>query len=226
MRSMQSIGLVVLTILCFLAALVVPKARADEWDKKTTLTFNEPVQVPGTTLPAGTYVFKLADSEGDRTIVEIFNADQTKLITTILAIPDYRMNTPSKTIVSFDERPSGQPEALRAWFYPGDNFGVQFVYPKQRATELAQANQQPVLSTREEMTDTPSMKSATVEPVAPPPVQEADNSQPPSVVTTAVEVAQPEELPKTASPIFSIGLGGILLLAAAFGLRRFSLGCR
>ena len=115
MRSMQSNGLVVLTILCLLAALVVPKARADEWDKKTTLTFNEPVQVPGATLPAGTYVFKLADSQSDRTIVQIFNADETKLITTILAIPDYRMKTPSKTIISFNERPSGQPEALRAW---------------------------------------------------------------------------------------------------------------
>src|SRR5246500_532324 len=93
---------------------------------------------------------------------------------TIMAIPDYRMQAPDKTIISFNERPSGQPEALKAWFYPGDNYGVEFVYPKQRATELAQANQQPVLSTREEMTDTPSMKSATVEPVAPPTVRVAD----------------------------------------------------
>lgn len=222
MRSMQSIGVVVLTTLCLLGALAVPKARADEWDKKTTLTFNEPVQVPGTTLPAGTYVFKLADSQSDRTIVQIFNADGTKLITTILAIPDYRTKTPSKTIISFNERPSGQPEALRAWFYPGDNFGVEFVYPKQRATELAQANQQPVLSTREEVTDTPSMKSATVEPVAPPPVQVADSSQPPSVVTEV----EAEELPRTAGSMPSIALGGVLLLAAAFGLRRLSLGCR
>jgi hypothetical protein len=219
---MQSIGVVVLTTLCLLGALAVPKARADEWDKKTTLTFNEPVQVPGTTLPAGTYVFKLADSQSDRTIVQIFNADGTKLITTILAIPDYRTKTPSKTIISFNERPSGQPEALRAWFYPGDNFGVEFVYPKQRATELAQANQQPVLSTREEVTDTPSMKSATVEPVAPPPVQVADNSQPPSVVTEV----EAEELPRTAGSMPSIALGGVLLLAAALGLRRLSLGCR
>ena len=222
MRSMQSIGVVVLTTLCLLGALAVPKARADEWDKKTTLTFNEPVQVPGTTLPAGTYVFKLADSESDRTIVQVFNADGTKLITTILAIPDYRTKTPSKTIISFNERPSGQPEALRAWFYPGDNFGVEFVYPKQRATELAQANQQPVLSTREEVTDTPSMKSATVEPVAPPPVQVADNSQPPSVVTEV----EAKELPRTAGSMPSIALGGVLLLAAALGLRRLSLGCR
>lgn len=226
MRSMQSTSFVVLITLCLFGALFVSKARADEWDKMTKLTFNEPVQVPGATLPAGTYVFKLADSQSDRTIVQVFNADRTKLITTILAIPDYKMKTPSKTVISFDERPSGQPEALRAWFYPGDNFGVQFVYPKQKATELAQANQQPVLSTREDATDADSMKTATVEAVPPPPIQVADNSQPPSVVTTAVEVAQPEELPKTASPIPSIALGGVFLLAAAFGVRRLSLGLK
>ena len=226
MRSMQSTSAIVLMVLCLLGSLIVPRARADEWDKMTKLTFNEPVQVPGAMLPEGTYVFKLADSEGDRTIVQIFNENQTKLITTILAIPDYRTKSPSKTIITFDERPSGQPEALRAWFYPGDNFGVEFVYPKQKATELAKANQQPVLSTREEVTDAPSMKSAIVEPVAPPPMAVADGSQPPSVVTTAVEVAQPEELPKTASPLPSIALDGFLLLAAAFGVRRLSLGCK
>jgi hypothetical protein len=226
MKSMQTTSFVVLMTLCLLAALAVPKARADEWDKMTKLTFNEPVQVPGTTLPAGTYVFKLADSDSDRTIVQIFNAEQTNLITTILAIPDYRTKTPDKTIVSFSERPTGQPEALRAWFYPGDNYGVEFVYPKQRATELAQANQQPVLSTREEVTDTASMKSAVVEPVAPPPGAVADNSQQPPASITEMEAVQVEELPRTASPMPSIALGGLLLLAGAFGVRRLSLGCR
>jgi len=102
MRSMKSIGFVILTTLCLMAALVVPKARADEWDKKTKVTFNEAVQVPGVTLPGGTYIFKLADSDSQRTIVEIFNEDETRLITTILAIPDYHIQTPGKTIISFD----------------------------------------------------------------------------------------------------------------------------
>jgi len=225
MRFLQSTGFAVMAF-CSLASLIVPGARADEWNKMTKLTFNQPVQVPGVTLPAGTYVFKLADSEGDRTIVQIFNENQTKLITTILAIPDYRMKTPGKTIISFDERPTGQPEALRAWFYPGDNFGVEFVYPKQKATELAKANQRPVLSTREELTDAPSMKNATVEPVAPPPLGLADGSQSPSLATTQEEVARPTELPKTASPIPAIAFAGILLLAAACGIRRLSLGCK
>ena len=230
MRSMKSIGFVFLTT-SLLAALMVPQSRADEWDKKTRVTCNEAVQVPGVTLPGGTYVFKLADSDNQRTIVEIFNEDETRLITTILAIPDYHIQTPGKTIISFDERPKGQPEALKAWFYPGDNFGVAFVYPKPKAAELARANQQPVLSIREEVTDTATLKLAIVEPVPPlpedqPRVVEAVNAQQPAADSTPGESAQAAELPQTASPMPSIALGGLLLLAGAFAVRRLSPGCK
>jgi hypothetical protein len=223
MKFMKLSSFAVLMTLCALAALIVPKARADEWDKKTTLTFNEPVQVPGITLSAGTYVFKLADSS-DRTIVQIWNEDETKLITTILAIADYRASTPDKTIVSFDERPTGQPEALKAWFYPGDNSGVEFVYPKQRATELAQANQ-PVPSVQEDATDAASVNTTAVEPVAPPAVTVADN---PQDLTEIAQVTTVEtvELPQTASAMPSIALAGIFLLAGAFGIRRLALNPR
>ena len=107
-----------------------PKGRADESDRKTIVTVNQAIQVPGKVLPAGTYVFKLLDSN-DRTLVAIYNADEMHLIATVLGIPTSRMETPDKTILQLEERPSGQPEALKAWFYPGDNFGVEFVYPKQ-----------------------------------------------------------------------------------------------
>jgi hypothetical protein len=109
----------------------VPKGRADEADKKTIVTVNEPIQVPGKVLPAGTYVFKLLDSN-DRTLVAIYNADEMHLITTVQGVPDVRTETPDKTILQLEERPSGQPEALKAWFYPGDNTGVEFVYPTQK----------------------------------------------------------------------------------------------
>lgn len=204
-------------VMTFVGALLTPSARADEWNKKTVLTFNEPVQVPGTVLPAGTYVFKLADSQSDRNIVEVFNADETRLVTTILAIPDYRMNPSDKTIVTFDERPSGQPEAVQSWFYPGDNYGIEFVYPKQRATELAQVNQRPVPSVPDEVTEPAALKTASVTRVTPAPPAPAATSNEPS--TTIVEV---EELPQTASPIASIALLGLLCLAAAVGVRRLS----
>ncbi len=131
---------------------LIPKAVADEGDKKTIVTFSAPVEVPGKALPAGTYVFKLLDSTGSRHIVQIFDKDETKLYATILAIPDYRMTPPDKPIIQFEERASGAPPALKAWFYPGDNFGQQFVYPHERAVQLAKRTNQHVLSMGDEMT--------------------------------------------------------------------------
>jgi hypothetical protein len=118
--------------LMLLGSFIVPKGRASELDKKTIVTVNGPIQVPGKVLPAGTYVFKLALTNlSDQTLVSIFNADETQLITTIQGIPDYRVQAADRTIFQLEERPSRQPEALKAWFYPGDNSGVEFKYPKQ-----------------------------------------------------------------------------------------------
>ena len=137
-----------LALFCILA---LPKTMmADEWDRATKLTFNEPVEVPGQVLPAGTYWFTLADNNSDRNIVQIWNADRTHLVTTILAIPNYRQKTPVKTIINFEERPSGQPEAIQSWFYPGNNFGEEFVYPRTRARQLAKRTGRPVLSMPDE----------------------------------------------------------------------------
>ena len=123
-----------------LVMLAVLVARADEYNKKTVVTFNGPVEIPGKVLPAGTYVFKLFDSDSDRSIVQIWNKDETQLIATVLAIPDYRLTPADNPIITFEERAQGSPPAIRAWFYPGDNYGYEFVYPKTRATELAAAN--------------------------------------------------------------------------------------
>jgi len=117
--------------LMLLGTFFVPKGQADESNKKSIVTVNQSIQVPGKVLPAGTYVFKLLDSN-DRTLVAIYNADESHLITTVQGISDSREQTPDKLILQFEERPSGQPEALKAWFYPGDNFGVEFVYPTQK----------------------------------------------------------------------------------------------
>jgi hypothetical protein len=114
--------------LMLLGVFVVPQGRADESDKKTIVTINEPIQVPGKVLPAGTYVFKILDPN-ERTLVEIYNADETHLVTMVRGIPDSRMKTPDKAIIQLEQQEPGQPEALKAWFYPGDNAGVEFVYP-------------------------------------------------------------------------------------------------
>src|SRR4029079_4289044 len=134
-----------------------PSAKADDYDKKTIVTFSGPVEIPPVhitgmrILPAGTYVFKLLNSSSNRHIDQIFNRDQTKIYATILAIPNYRLVPKDKTVITFNEGVRGQPEAIRAWFYPGANWGEEFVYPKTKAVELAKVTKGPVLALQAEV---------------------------------------------------------------------------
>ncbi len=134
--------------------MLTSSATAQSLNKKTTVTFSEPIEIPGVgaqVLPAGTYIFKLLDSQSDRHIVQVFSEDGSHVYATILAVPNYRLKATDKTVMTFSERPVGTPQAIRAWFYPGDNSGQEFVYPKRRAVELAKATNQPVLYVPDEM---------------------------------------------------------------------------
>ena len=133
-----------------LTALVAPGARADEWNKKTILTFSGPVQIPGATLPAGSYVFKLADIAGNRHVVQVFDKDEKKIYTTMLAVPNQRLAPSDKPIVLFSERASGSPQAVKVWYYPGDTIGNEFVYPKSQAMKIAKESHTRVLATNDE----------------------------------------------------------------------------
>src|ERR1700694_1900900 len=145
---------IVPTVFCLalIGATFSPSAHADEWNRKTVITFSAPVEIPGVhltgwgVLPAGTYVFKIVDSSFARHIGPIFRKDAVPVDATILAIPNYRLKATDKTVITFRERPAGQPEALRAWFYPGREWGEEFVYPKAVAIELAKVTNAPVLA--------------------------------------------------------------------------------
>src|SRR6476646_6149372 len=141
---MLSLKLSVLSGVALLSASLAPSLHADQWNKQTVLTIKETIQLPHTVLPPGTYVFKLADSPSDRHIVQIFSADETHIIATILAIPNYRLKPTGKSVFRFWETPAGQPKAMRAWFYPGDNFGQEFAYPKMKSIEIARVAKAPV----------------------------------------------------------------------------------
>ena len=231
-----------------LSAAFTPGAKADEWNKKTTITFSEPVEIPGVhlqgwgVLPAGTYVFKLLDSKSDRHIVQIFNQDETTVYATILAIPNYRLKATDKTVITFNEGIRDRPEAIRAWFYPGANWGEEFVYPKSKAVELAQVTKLPVLAV---VTEVPLEVSKPEEPavvaelqtapvmavqptgevvelnavVTPPPTAELPVA--PAVVAEAAVSSQlpAETLPDTASSLPLIALCGLLTLGGALVLR-------
>jgi hypothetical protein len=137
--------------LVLLCALCAPRLAADEWNQATKFTFKESIEVPGRILSPGTYWFTLLRDDPDRNIVQIWNADRTELLATILAVPDYRLKPKDKTIVKFEERPASKLDALEAWFYPGDTYGHEFVYPESRARELAKRVGRPVLSMRDDL---------------------------------------------------------------------------
>jgi hypothetical protein len=216
--ALASIGL--------LGVAIAPSARADQWNKKTILTVNETIQVPNKVLPPGKYVIKLLDSPSNRHVVQIFDGDETHLLTTILAIPNYRLQPTGKTVFGFWETPPGQPKALRAWFYPGDNFGQEFAYPKSAAVQIAASAHAPVPTT--EVTEPSEMATAPVTTTpapqeeaqaAPAPAPEPQAEAAPAPAPEPAPAPAPQELPKTASPYPLIGLAGLLSLAMFLVLR-------
>lgn len=139
-----------LKLLCGAAGLVVflaPGAHADEWNKKTYLTFSGPVQIPGATLQAGTYTFELALPNSSRHLIRVTEKDSGKPVGLFMTIPNERLEAPSDNLVMFSERPAGAPQAIQVWFYPGDRIGEEFVYPRNQAIAIAKANRTPVLAT-------------------------------------------------------------------------------
>jgi hypothetical protein len=229
---MNRLALVVSSVALFGVALT-PNLRADEWNKMTVLTVNEPIQIPNKVLEPGKYVMKLMDSPANRHIVQIFDETQQHLVTTILAIPNYRLEPTGKTVFTFWETPAGQPKALRAWFYPGDNFGQEFAYPKMAAVAIAAVSHTYVPTTRaENESQLTTAQAGTInekgeeKPFEEQPQQVAQASpqpapapeQPAASPAPAPEPA-PETLPHTASPLPLIGLGGLLSLGLFAALR-------
>lgn len=187
MSHMRLCGLIML--LALMGVLATPRASASPSNQAVKVTFSGPVEVPGTALPAGTYVFKTMLDDPDGHVIQIWTADRTKLLATVLAIPDYRFHSTGNVVIKFEgQRAPGAPDAIRAFFYPGDRYGHEFVYPKSEATELAKRSNVPVLSVPDEqaanMTKPASsvkdnsvaaMKAAPVTAVQPSGQQEATN---------------------------------------------------
>ena len=216
---------------------LVPSLQADQWDKTTVLKVNEAIQVPSCYTPdqtvvlqPGEYVMVLVDSLSDRHIVRIFDKDKQHVITTILAIPNYRLQPTGKTVFQYWEVPAGQPKALRAWFYPGDNFGQEFAYHKQTAVEIATYVKTPVPAIEVDTTAEEDLKTAPLVVVdesgktselaetKPEPVLQAEPVQ--TAAALAPTSVEPEQtLPDTASATPLFGLIGMLSLAAFAALR-------
>lgn len=167
-----------------LAVAFCPLAQADVWNKKTIITTNVPLQIPGKILPAGKYVLRLVESLSNRHIVQVMNESEDKVEATIIAIPNYRLQPTGETRFGFWETPAGTTPALRSWFYPGDNFGQEFAYPKSFAATLSATNKDAVPTLNDDHAAAAQMAAARI--AANQPVSE------PAVAATPVEVAKVE----------------------------------
>jgi hypothetical protein len=126
---------VVALSMAVLSAVPASIASADEWNKLTYLTFSRDVAIPGRVLTAGTYTFRLSDSQSDRHVVQIFDQTGTQLITTLLTIGDHRLSPTDETVITFGEPAGNAPPPVTRWFYPGETGGERFLYPNSsRAT--------------------------------------------------------------------------------------------
>jgi hypothetical protein len=226
--------------MALLGAALSPSAKADENNHKTIVTFSGPVEIPPVyitgmrILPAGTYVFKLTTSQSNRHIVQIFNKEENRIYATVLAIPNYRLVPTGKTVITFNEGIAGAPQPIRAWFYPGANWGEEFVYPKTRAVELAKVTNAPVPALQAEVAvevakpEEPAvaavLQQAPIVAVKPTgeevEVAQVIQTEPaPTATKTAAAPNYPAELPATASSLPLIALCGLLALGGALSVR-------
>lgn len=212
---------------------MLPGARASERDQKTVFTFSGPVEIPGQILPAGTYVFRLADSASNRNVIQVFSKDERRLFGTFLAIADYRLRPSEKTIIRFEERTAGSPQAIKGWFYPGRTDGHEFVYPKTEALALARVNHTPVPSMPAELAISTTKQEVSIggpEVIAlmraplkaeEPTGEEVEIAEafPAADSSAPAAHAVPNELPSTASAAPLLGLIGLLSAGTAIALR-------
>jgi hypothetical protein len=235
-------------VLClFVISLVaVPGVHADDWDKKTLVTFGHPVKVPGLVLPAGAYMFEVMDLKADRSVVRITNEEGTIVYATVLAIRDFRTEATEDTKLTFHEVPANVILPLRSWFYPGKNYGYEFVYPESELTaivpapvargpsklerelweieELAEFGAfEPKREVIGDLSRVPSLEGELRE-IEPPAFLETEPFNPetaPFVIEPAEVTVEPlpAELPRTASPAPLLGLLGLIGLLGALALR-------
>jgi hypothetical protein len=204
-----------------IAVSMAPAAQAQDSNvnRRSVLTFSKPVEIPGQVLPAGSYTFQLADTLSDRHVVSISSADGSKQIAMVLGIATYRIESTNDTVVTFKEVPVGSPDAIRTWFFPGRNGGVEFVYPKRRAVELAAAAKVPVPAIAVE-TPAPDLKVVPLVAITPArkevPVATVIQTTPrPEQVQAS---AAPTRLPRTASNLYLLTVAGLLSLWAGLTL--------
>jgi hypothetical protein len=245
MKRMLIGGAVLAATLSVAAGSATAQFRSD---KAVYFTFSAPVSVPNATLPAGKYLFRLADSLVNRQIVQIYSADGSKLHAMLMTLPQIRQRVSDHAEVRFLETPSNEPPALATWWYPGERTGWEFIYPREQARRLAQAAKTSVLTTTQTNAEA-DMSSGDLVRVSPtgeqtpaaadaevPAFDSTDRTARGETATNAPDLSRAEEtrsaraststaasqrqsLPATASLVPAAALAGAVAFLAAFAMR-------
>ena len=221
-----------LVLLILGLVLVAPAMRADvQW--RSPLTLGEPTEIPGQVLPPGKYVVKVLDPSNPRKVVQFMNADETQVVATVMGVTNYRVTAGEGQFVYF-QRAEGHPQALKYWFYPANNFGIEFVYPKAEAIQLAQASKEevyaapsakaeakePVVAVAPDAKERPvKVEAAPPAPAPAPKTAEAPAPAPAPSTAVAEKPAKRKKLPKTGSDDPLLLLAGFAALGAGATLR-------
>ena len=224
-----------LVVFFFGLVLAAPALRADvQW--RSPLTLGEPTEIPGQVLPPGKYVVKVLDAQNPRKVVQFMNEDETQVVATVMGVPNYRVTAGEGQFVYF-QRAEGHPQALKYWFYPANNFGIEFVYPKAEAIQIAEASkqevyaapsakpeaQEPVVAVAPNAKERPVKVEAAPPPPAPAPkTAEAPAPAPAPAAPSSTEPAKPakrKKLPKTGTDEPLLFLAGLGALGAGVTLR-------
>lgn len=200
---------------------------ADDWDKSTKITVNQPFEIPGHVLPAGTYIVRLVDIASERHVVRFLSEDESKVYATVIGIPDFRLKTTDTTSFTFYEAEPANPRPVHAWFYPGHQFGLEFAYPEKRAARIAAVTEEHVIATKEpEFNFTweaePTVPELLEEPLVAvePGGKEVEVAEVHPEFTPAPEPEPaPPALPKTATPFPLIAILGFMAAGFASVLR-------
>jgi hypothetical protein len=202
MKSIRKVALA--CVASAMMALPLNAAAQGPVNQDTFFTFSQAVELPGTTLPAGTYFFQLADSPSNRHIVKVMSQDRTQLHATLLAIPFYSNDRPpDEPQVRFMETPAqatggsaATTNAIKIWFYPGNSVGHEFIYPRSQALKIAARTNQPVLTTKTESEVTAESELTRVNETGVDTAVDTSNRS----TTTAQQTTTAQAQPTTATP--------------------------
>jgi len=213
---MSRLTLSAVAVVAVVAATAPAPARAlitETYDKLAYLTFTGPVQVPGVTLNAGTYRFHLTNPDTSRNVLQVMSHDGAIVYAMFHTMPDGRTKVTEDPTVSYRETPAGVPPAIKSIFYGGEHRGYEFVYPKGGPVMFREIWRQPEV-TYAPMPATP-VPEETITAVEPTPEIVVETEPMPAEEPTPPPVP---ELPRTASPLPLIGVGGLTSLLVGLGL--------